>query len=70
MVFPQMSAVHSAGTFSSNQVSTLLVGFVISFFVALAAIRIFLGYVAKNNFIPFGIYRTIVVVVFYLFVIL
>jgi undecaprenyl-diphosphatase len=62
--------LNSAGTFSSNQMSTLLTGSVISFLVALAAIRIFLGYVAKNNFIPFGIYRTILVVVFYLFVIL
>ena len=62
--------LNSAGTFSSSQVGTLLIGFVISFFVALAAIRLFLGYVAKNNLIPFGIYRIILVVMFYLFVIL
>ena len=62
--------LNSAGAFSSSQVSTLLIGFVTSFFVALAAIRLFLGYVAKNNFIPFGIYRIILVVMFYLFVIL
>jgi len=40
------------------------------FFVALGAIRLFLGYVAKNNVIPFGIYRIILVVMFYLFVVL
>jgi undecaprenyl-diphosphatase len=62
--------LNSAATFSSNQVSLLLIGFVTSFFVALAAIRIFLGYVAKNNFIPFGIYRIMLVVMFYIFVIL
>jgi undecaprenyl-diphosphatase len=62
--------LNSAATFSPNQVSLLLIGFVTSFFVALAAIRIFLGYVAKNNFIPFGIYRIMLVVMFYIFVIL
>jgi undecaprenyl-diphosphatase len=62
--------LNSAGAFSSSQVSILLIGFVTSFFVALAAIRLFLGYVAKNNFIPFGFYRIILVVTFYLFVIL
>jgi undecaprenyl-diphosphatase len=62
--------LNSAGTFSSSQVSTLMIGFVTSFFVALAAIRLFLGYITKNNFIPFGIYRIILVVMFYLFVIL
>jgi undecaprenyl-diphosphatase len=62
--------LNSAGTFSSSQVGILLIGFVTSFFVALAAIRLFLGYIAKNNFIPFGIYRIILVVMFYLFVVL
>jgi undecaprenyl-diphosphatase len=62
--------INSAGTFSLSQVGILLIGFVTSFFVALVSIRLFLGYVGKNNFIPFGIYRIIVVVVFYLFVIL
>jgi len=62
--------INSAGTFSSSQVGILLIGFVMSFFVALAAIRLFLGYVGKHNFIPFGIYRIVLVVMFYLFVIL
>ena len=62
--------INSAGTFSSGQVGILLIGFVTSFFVALAAIRLFLGYVGKHNFIPFGIYRIVLVVMFYLFVIL
>jgi len=62
--------INSAGTFSSSQVGILLIGFVTSFLVALAAIRLFLGYVGKHNFIPFGIYRIVLVVMFYLFVIL
>jgi undecaprenyl-diphosphatase len=55
---------------SSNQVGTLLIGFLTSLLAPLVAIRLFLDYVAKNNFIPFGIYRVILVVVFYLFVVL
>jgi undecaprenyl-diphosphatase len=62
--------INSAGTFSSGQVGILLIGFVTSFFVALAAIRLFLGYVGKHNIIPFGMYRIVLVVMFYLFVIL
>lgn len=62
--------ISSAGTFSSNEIGIMLVGFVTSLLVALVAIRLFLGYVGKNNFIPFGVYRIIVVVMFYLFVIM
>jgi undecaprenyl pyrophosphate phosphatase UppP len=37
---------------------------------ALPAIKLFLGFIKKNNFIPFGVYRIILVVVFFLFVIM
>jgi undecaprenyl-diphosphatase len=60
----------SASQFSSGQVNLLLVGFVTSFLAALVAIRLFLDYVKKNNFIPFGAYRIILVVLFWFFVIL
>ena len=60
----------SFGQFDASQFSLLAVGFVASFLVALPAIKLFLGYVKKNNFIPFGVYRIIVVVVFFLFVIM
>jgi undecaprenyl-diphosphatase len=62
--------VMSFGEFSSGDINLLLVGFVTSFLVAIPAIRLFLGYVRKHSFIPFGVYRIVLVVVFYFFVIL
>jgi undecaprenyl-diphosphatase len=60
----------SYNEFSSGQVDLLLAGFVASFLVAIPAIKLFLGYVRKHNFIPFGIYRILLVAVFFFFVIL
>jgi len=60
----------SYNEFSAGQVDLLLVGFVVSFLVAIPAIKLFLGYVRQHNFIPFGIYRILLVVAFFFFVIL
>jgi len=60
----------SANQFSTNQFQFLLVGFFVSFLVALVAIRFFLNYVKKHNFIPFGIYRIVIVALFYFLVVL
>jgi undecaprenyl-diphosphatase len=60
----------SYNEFSSGQISLLLVGFVASFLVALPAIKLFLGYVRKHSFIPFGVYRIVVVMLFFFFVIM
>jgi undecaprenyl-diphosphatase len=62
--------VNSYAEFSSTQADLLLVGFVVSFIVALPAVKLFLNYVKKNNFIPFGIYRILLVLVFFVLVIL
>jgi len=62
--------IMSAGQFSTGQFGVLLVGFFVAFFVALAAIRLFLSYVKKHDFIPFGVYRIILVILFYFFVVL
>lgn len=56
--------------FSSAQADILLVGFVVSFLVALPAVKLFLNYVKKNNFIPFGVYRILLVAAFFVLVIL
>ncbi|MDE5602439.1 MAG: undecaprenyl-diphosphate phosphatase [Helicobacter sp.] len=37
----------------------LLVGFIVAFFSALIAVKLFLGFITRFNFIPFGIYRII-----------
>jgi undecaprenyl-diphosphatase len=60
----------SFGQFSANQFDLLVLGFVTSFLVALPAIKLFLGFVKTNNFIPFGLYRIILVAVFFVFVIM
>lgn len=60
----------SYNEFSPGQVDLLAVGFVVSFLVALPAIKYFLEYVKKNNFIPFGVYRILLVVLFFVFVIM
>jgi undecaprenyl-diphosphatase len=62
--------VMSFNQFSSGDVNLLLVGFLASFLVAIPSIKLFLGYVKKRSFIPFGIYRILLVTVFYFIVIL
>jgi undecaprenyl-diphosphatase len=44
----------------------LAVGFVVSFVVALLAIRSFLGYVKRHSFAAFGWYRVLLAVVYFL----
>jgi undecaprenyl-diphosphatase len=60
----------SYNEFSSGQINLLLVGFAVSFLVALPAIKLFLGYVKRHNFIPFGVYRIVLVALFFFLVIL
>jgi undecaprenyl-diphosphatase len=62
--------VMSLNQFSVSDMNLLLVGFLTSFLVAIPSIRFFLGFVKRHNFIPFGIYRILLVAVFYFFVIL
>ncbi|MFA6190313.1 MAG: undecaprenyl-diphosphate phosphatase [Candidatus Staskawiczbacteria bacterium] len=42
-----------------NQSITLLIGFIVSFIVALAVVKFLINYVQKNNFKIFGYYRII-----------
>lgn len=52
--------------FSSTQFSSLAVGFCMSFAVALFSIRFLLRFIKTHDFTPFGIYRVIVAVLFFL----
>jgi undecaprenyl-diphosphatase len=49
---------HSAAM-TSMEWQALIVGFVVSFFVAWAVIAFFMNYIKKNDFKPFGYYRII-----------
>ncbi len=59
----------SASSFSSDQFGVLAVGFIVSFIVAMASVKFLLGYVRKHTFIPFGIYRIILAILFFFLVI-
>ena len=52
------------GTISHNEIVLLAVGFVTAFIVAILAIKTFLAYIQKHNFISFAIYRIIVGCIF------
>lgn len=50
----------TAGAFSFNEFGLLTVGFLISFVVALGAIKFFLSYIQKHDFKLFAAYRIII----------
>ncbi len=54
--------------FSGDQFTTLLIGFVVSFIVAIFAIKFLLRFIKTHNFIWFGIYRIIVGIIFLFFI--
>lgn len=58
----------NASAFSTSDTAALLVGFAVSFFVALLAVKLFLSFVRTHTFVPFGIYRIALALVFLLFV--
>lgn len=51
--------------FGQQEYLLLGVGFVVSFVVALGAIKWLVSFIKSNTFIPFGIYRIILAVLFY-----
>jgi undecaprenyl-diphosphatase len=52
--------------FSGSEWGMLATGFVVSFFVAWACVKWLIKFVQKHTFIPFGIYRIILAIVFWL----
>lgn len=50
--------------FSVADIQSLVIGFVVSFLVAIIAIKFLLRYVETHSFIAFGVYRIIVAVLF------
>jgi undecaprenyl-diphosphatase len=62
-VVKNISLFKSAGNFTE-----LAIGFIVSFVVALVAIKWLLGYVRKHSFISFGVYRIAVALLFFIIV--
>lgn len=54
-------------SFSPYELSLLAIGLVGSFFVAIFAMKFFLSFIQNHTFIPFGIYRILLAVIFALF---
>ena len=51
-------------SFMPSEYSILIVGFIGSFLVAILAVKFLLNFVKKHTFIPFGIYRIILAIIF------
>jgi undecaprenyl-diphosphatase len=64
-----LDLVKSAPLFSGADISALAIGLVTSFIVALVAIRWLLAYIRTHSFIPFGIYRIVVALLFFLVIV-
>lgn len=63
-----LDLVKSNFHFTANEWGLLATGFVGSFFFAILAVKFFIKFIQNHTFMPFGIYRIILAVVFYLFV--
>lgn len=59
---------NNAPSFSLADTEIFLVGFATSFVVALLAIRFFLRFVESHTFVPFGVYRIVVALLFFFLV--
>lgn len=55
-------------TFSSNEWTLIAVGFIGSFITALIVVKWFIKFVQTNTFIPFGIYRIVIGLLFLLLI--
>jgi undecaprenyl-diphosphatase len=58
----------NASAFATEQFGILAVGFISSFIVAILSIKFLLAYIRTNTFIPFGVYRILLALVFAVFV--
>ncbi|MDD2757839.1 MAG: undecaprenyl-diphosphate phosphatase [Patescibacteria group bacterium] len=61
-----LDLLKTGATFSGREWGLLAIGFVVSFLVALLAVKWLLKFIQNHSFISFGIYRIVVAVVFWL----
>lgn len=61
-----LDLLKSAGSFKAGDFGVLGVGFVVSFIVALFSIKFLLEFIKKHTFLPFGVYRVVVAILFWL----
>lgn len=58
----------NVASFSLNDTHIFLVGFFTAFIVAILAVKFLLRFVESHTFIPFGIYRIVVALLFFIFI--
>lgn len=58
--------IKSGSGFSMGQFQYLFAGFITAFIVAILSIKFLLGFIKTHTFIPFGIYRIVLVVLWFL----
>jgi len=63
-----LDLVKSNFSFTLPEYSILITGFIGSFIVAIFAVKFLLNFIKKHTFIPFGVYRIILAIVFWLIV--
>ncbi|MCL5970815.1 MAG: undecaprenyl-diphosphate phosphatase [Patescibacteria group bacterium] len=63
-----LDVVKSDFSFTANEYSLLAIGFTGSFIVAILAVKFFLKFIQNHTFIPFGIYRIILTILFWLII--
>lgn len=61
-----LDLLKSAHDFTAHEFSLLGVGFVVTFFTALLAIKFLLAYIKKHSFTTFGVYRIVIAIIFFL----
>ncbi len=47
-------------TFTNAQWYLLFVGFLSAFLTALITVKVFIGFISRHSFLPFGIYRILI----------
>ena len=63
-----LDLIKSDLAFTTNETLLIILGFVSSFVVATLAIKFFVDYIQNHSFIIFGIYRIILSILFYFFI--
>jgi len=59
-----LDMVKSAGSFTQVHMGYLFIGLITSFLTAMLAIKFLLAFIKSNSFIPFGVYRVILALLF------
>lgn len=57
-------------SFSGNDFGILLIGFIGAFITALFAVKYFVRYISSHSFFVFGVYRIVLAILFWIFVVL